>query len=103
MCDVHSPIWNRQERAATLRHDCDECRFAIMPGERYVATSGKWEGEFSTYRAHLLCDMLAQQVSRDDYCRVLGELREFVSDGGLTPLQARWASSLLGREDDGED
>lgn len=98
MCDVHSPFYERRWYTARLVHHCDECRKPIMRGERYVTTSGVWDGDFTTYRAHELCDMLAEQVSRDDGCRVLGELLDYVGGGALASHYMRWASSLVGRD-----
>lgn len=97
MCDEHSPFYSHTTPVARLVHRCDECGFPIMPGERHHAVRGKWDGDMRTYRAHVLCDLLAQQVSVDDGCRIYGELREAVGAGCPTPLQARWASAMLGR------
>lgn len=93
MCDVHSPFWRQETRRARLVHRCDECGFPIMRGERYVCTSGKWDGEFEMYRAHELCELLAASLQDDDGCRMVGNLIYW--DGPFMPLQARWWSSLM--------
>lgn len=97
MCDV-SPSFIRWSRPkARLAHRCDECLKPIMPGEEYVAATGCWDGEVSTYKAHVLCDMLAIQISRDDDgCRMLGDLLEVAGDVSLSPLHARWFRALTG-------
>lgn len=97
MCDEHSPFLTRREPVAALNHRCDECWRPIMRGERYVSITGKWDGELRTYRSHVLCDMLAEKVSRDEWCRLLGELSGAVTDVELTPLQVRWWESLSGQ------
>ena len=53
MCDIHSPFWNETEQRARLVHDCDDCGFSIMRGERYVTISGVWDGEFGIYQMQL--------------------------------------------------
>jgi hypothetical protein len=103
---VHSPFWRETTQTARLVHRCDDCHFPIIPGEEYVTISGVWDGEFATYRSHVLCNMLAARLRDDEGCRYVGNLCETVNEVNLTPLQARWASSLLGRnvttEEDGE-
>lgn len=103
MCDEHSPFWHRREHVAALNHRCDECWRPIMRDERYVSTTGKWDGEVETFRAHVLCDMLADKVCREEYCRMLGMLSEFVKEVDLTQLQARWWESLSGERVGADD
>jgi len=98
MCDEHPKFYRISEPIARLVHRCDECWRPIMRAEQYVAYSGKWDGEVSTYRAHELCHLLASQVSVDDGCRIYGALGEFIGEAdNLTPLQVRWWESLSGK------
>lgn len=96
MCDIHSPFWRQETRSARLVHRCDECGFPIMRGEKYVITSGKWDGDFEMYRAHELCELLAASLKDDEGCRLVGSMPYW--DGDMSPLQARWRSSLMGWE-----
>lgn len=97
MCDVSPSFIRWSLPTARLVHKCDECGLRIMPEEEYVAATGCWDGEVSTYKAHVLCDMLASQINRDDDgCRPLGALREVAGDVNLSPLHARWFQALTG-------
>jgi len=47
---------SHQERTARKAHKCEHCRSPIAIGERYVRSSGLWEGEFYCWREHLDCN-----------------------------------------------
>lgn len=42
-------------RRARKPHECDECCLLIHVGERYVYTSGIWDGEPSSFHRHVEC------------------------------------------------
>lgn len=43
------------EPKAAREHFCDQCHQTIPKGSVYSCLSGKWEGEFETFREHLEC------------------------------------------------
>lgn len=99
MCDVHPDFVRYAHPTACLVHTCDECRLPIMRGERYALTTGKWDGDVATYRAHELCELLARMLRDDDGCYMLGELHQTVADMSdqISPFAARVYTSLTGR------
>lgn len=97
MCDVHPDFIRYACPVARLVHTCDECYRPIMRGEQYVLTTGKWDGDVATYKAHELCELLARMLRDDDGCWLMGQLFTSASDLDLTPFQARVFESLTGR------
>jgi len=64
---------------ARKRHRCIECWSPIDIGEEHLYYRGKWDGDFSTGRQHLLCrDMCMSMRSRDQYdeCVPFGSMLE---------------------------
>lgn len=103
MCEVHPSFLVQSTPVARLVHECDECFRPIMRGEKHVATSGRWDGNVETYRAHVLCDLLAQRITVEGGCRMFGELIEAGSNNDLTPFQARVFEALTGRRVEADD
>jgi hypothetical protein len=68
---------------ARKKHKCCECSAPIEKGEAHYKGSGKWDGEFSTYRQHTLC-MEACVLIRDELnsgeCIGFGDLMEHWAD-----------------------
>jgi hypothetical protein len=48
--DLAPSLYNARIHTARKVHRCYECRGHILPGERYEAASGIWDGEFSVYK-----------------------------------------------------
>ena len=77
---------------------CEECRGEITKGEKYLAISGKWDGEMGEYRFHGICKEIsdAQRVSlratglRWEDMPAFGEMVEWAGEDvvktGLPPL-----------------
>ena len=42
--------YQETHRKAAKSHACYECREAIVKGQQYHVVTGKWDGEFTTYR-----------------------------------------------------
>lgn len=66
------------EPVARKQHRCCECEAPIMPGEKHFRCAGKWDGEVSSYRQHLVC-MEACMWVRDHFggeCIPFGGLKE---------------------------
>jgi len=50
-CDYEPPeLIRKKTPLARKEHRCSECGSVITVGERYEYVSGKWEGDFSTYK-----------------------------------------------------
>lgn len=43
-------------------HECQLCEWVIPAGSVYVKHVGIWEGDFWTYRAHLICDAVHTEI-----------------------------------------
>ena len=50
---------SNREHKARKPHECDLCNCTIKPGERYVITCGKYEGDFVSTTMHKECDDIA--------------------------------------------
>ena len=46
---------DRVERKARKAHRCVECHDTIQPGQTYEYVTGRWEGEFSSFKTCLVC------------------------------------------------
>jgi len=67
-------FYTEMMRTARKEHICCECREKISPGKKYEIVSGKWNGEFNSYKTCLGCKRI-----REHYCPsgwYFGELRE---------------------------
>lgn len=86
-CDLEGPsLYSTKEYVARKRYVCCECSVWIQPGERYVSIAGKWEGEFSTYKQHILCAEACEVVRDGDLaggCLPFGGLHDFWSEQKL--------------------
>lgn len=69
-CDYDPPEFFRQRmvKAARSRHKCVECGRAILPGERYESTTGKWDGEMSFMKTCSHCLDIRQFVKNSVPC-----------------------------------
>lgn len=58
-CDFDSPeFYDKYQPTARKRHKCCECGGDIMPGEKYEYVSGKWDGQFDTFKTcERCCDL----------------------------------------------
>ena len=86
MCDYGGPDWySGAWPRAKKEHRCVECGEIIQKGEKYGAFSGKWDGDVSTHRQHILCEDACRYV-RDNIegdCLCFGELFDYISDTGI--------------------
>ena len=48
-------VWSTTWRVARKPTRCVECRRPIVAGQRYEFVSGKWDGEWSTYKTCAEC------------------------------------------------
>ena len=82
-CDNDYPtFYSEDERTCRKPRKCSECRRAIAPGERYVYISGKWDGDFNTFRVCAHCDAATRYIQAvvACWCFPLG-MRWFPEDG----------------------
>ncbi len=68
-------VFHQSVVTARNAHACDECRERIQPGQRYERTSGKWDGEWSTWRLCLSCVETSIEFT-EGYGRTFGILWE---------------------------
>jgi hypothetical protein len=82
-CDGDAPDFYRcDERRARKQYHCCECSASIEAGELHYYISGKWEGQLSTFRQHLLCGQACMLI-RDELggeCVPFGALGEAIDD-----------------------
>lgn len=73
------------ELRAMKQHGCCECSAPIEIGERHFIGRGKWDGKFSAYRQHLLCEKTCEFVRdhfNDNECLGFGTLFEWIHEDG---------------------
>src|SRR5205809_7625481 len=80
-------FFREQTVVARKPHECYECLAEIKPGERHKYVSGKWGGEWSSYRFCLACDDISNEVFDDG--RLYGSLWEGMAENWKSgaPLQ----------------
>lgn len=67
-------FFNERIHTAKKEHMCDVCGWVINAGERYIRSSGKYDGYFYDVCQHLHCNAMAKE-----YCLKEGE-NEYDSD-----------------------
>lgn len=83
------------EPVARKTHRCCECHAPILKGEKHYRVTGKWDGDVSTLRQHLVC-MEACMLIRDEFggdCIAFGSLLEEFSEmrfDGWYPTQEKY-------------
>lgn len=68
---------------ARKSYPCVECSAPIENGEKHLRYAGKWDGNVSGGRQHMLCReacMFIRDKFHDGDCIGFGELREYLSD-----------------------
>lgn len=72
------------EIVAKKLHHCSECSAPIEKGERYLYCRGKWDGEFSVYKQHILCWKACLHIrdEQDGECIPFGGLMQWRRDTG---------------------
>jgi hypothetical protein len=68
---------------AAKEHRCCECRAPINVGEKHLYCRMKYDGEFQTYRQHMLCRELCMLIRDNGYgdCVYFGGLRDEIEAG----------------------
>lgn len=105
-------FYNETFPKARKPHRCVECAAPIEIGEEHLYYRGKWDGEFSADRQHMLCREVCMFLNREhrDECFPFGGLWEFWADIGFSDNnwlrkhaskenleQAKTARSLIAR------
>lgn len=80
--DVEVPSCFKQiNRKARKKHKCCECYNPIMPGEKYVYSSGIWDGKANDYKQCMICSEVAGKFAAMNDCAIaFGFLRTDLSD-----------------------
>ena len=63
-CDYDGPMpefYRVDAQQAKKPHKCCECHQEIKPGEWYTTASGKWDGEFATFKTCGFCGRVVHQ------------------------------------------
>lgn len=105
MChyDLEMPSCSTVSRpVARKRHHCEECGHPILPGRRYVRTTGVWDHRPDSHAQHEDCAALLRHIA-DAHCDgvwVFGDLASAVSEHAPDEpaLTGRWADILRARE-----
>ena len=93
-CELPS-FYITSELVARKSHRCCECSSLILPGEKYLLCSGRWDNQISRYRQHLICAeacMLIRDSFNDHECIPFGGLMEFWDEMRPLPRGPRWAA-----------
>lgn len=77
-CDGDRPdFFNEKTVTAKKQYKCCECRTPIVIGERYMRSSGKWDGDVCSFKTCLSCNEAKQKLGEIIDCvisfRELGE------------------------------
>lgn len=81
MCEMPD-FYHEADRVARDCRRCEVCGMVVAAGSRYVAATGKWDGEVETIAMHPECKALYEVCSDFDRydCLAFQEVREFVSE-----------------------
>lgn len=82
MCDCDLPeFFDTNIVKARKPHQCFECRKAILIGESYWLSSGKWNGYFEMFHTCIECEVLRSRLASEANCCVAyGEIYEMLMD-----------------------
>jgi hypothetical protein len=58
--------WSQWRIARKIGKPCCECLEPINPGERYEMVSGKWDGEFLSFKFCSFCSAERDRYARDN-------------------------------------
>lgn len=89
-CDSQPPEFSRRTQPRARRqHKCTECDRAILPGETYERTVGRWDGEFCVFVTCEHCYDARQFMvnSLPCFCWSHGSLHEEIRE---TLREVRW-------------
>jgi len=72
-------VYNSHHPRARHEHRCYECKRPILPGHVYERVSGRWDGEWNTYRFCADCEAIANGLSCDG-SREFGNLWDEITE-----------------------
>lgn len=84
-CDLDDgpKVYSWTEPIAQKEYVCCECKRKILRGQRYFKAEGLWDGQWSTFRQHLICLQACMYV-RDNMnggdCIAFGGLMDYYGD-----------------------
>ena len=84
-CDIEADVpefFTETRPIARKDHRCAECGGPIRRGDRYLRTTGKWDGEVSTIKTcvHCLAALDAMRSRYPCFCYVFGALHEHLGE-----------------------
>lgn len=82
-CDLDDgpSFYHGETIKARKQHKCCECSAPILNGEEYYLGRGVWDGEWSTFKQHMVCKEACTTVrDRDGECLPFGGLREHITE-----------------------
>lgn len=78
--DGYSQFHNDKMVTAKKEHKCTECRGIIKPGDKYEKATGKFDGEFYSYKTCPDCISLRGLFDRWCYLAIRESITEYVSE-----------------------
>lgn len=72
-------VYNARMVKARREHKCYECGRPILRGQMYERVSGRWDGDWGTYRFCSDCEAIAKGLSCDG-SRVFGNLWDDIAE-----------------------
>lgn len=97
-CDIDEEpeVYSAVDRTARKEHRCCECRVPIVKGEKYVACSGKWDGQFKVLRQHVLCCQACMFIrDMQGECIPFGSLLQDLPESYLRDLPRALRTMLM--------
>ncbi len=82
-CDFDQPsCYTERNRRARVAHRCVDCCGTIAPGDMYTHASGVWDGRGESFKFHLACKALREELSRriDCDCIPFGDMNEYLAE-----------------------
>ena len=81
--DLMPEFYNSSKHRARKNHKCDECGKAINKRELYECVSGKWDGDFLTYKTCGSCLDIRTVFFCDGwiFTEVIEALENYIHDG----------------------
>ena len=71
-------LYDERFPIAKKKHMCCECGGNIKPGQKYHRATGKWDGDFRSFKTCLPCNSIREHYCPHGY--VLGGLAEQISN-----------------------
>lgn len=77
-------VWREATRKARKPHRCSECSGPIAVGDRYFNIFSVYEGNADTYRCCPKCQLVREEIHRQETDRGCAEYESWPHIGGLS-------------------